>query len=535
MVSASLLVNRLRDNPADADLQTQFLDRYLSHPDDFQIYFDRADVGCYDILTRLFADPNAPVGRLTRLAIAQVSRRHDLTQLPAVAAPLFQALAQDRLCLLVLGETLNTDLSFERVCMRLRKVALSAPALDPAVLPLLAALALQAWNNEYLWEEESAVTAVVESQAGQIAGAVERGHLAAATLPILRWAMYRPLTQLPVADRLAALPLSAVSGELQQLWQRTLLAPAKEAAISSELPSMKSITDDTSQAVRLQYEEHPYPRWVRLSVPQKSILARHRSYDAAFQWPTTDRNKIKMLVAGCGTGQHPLKVAAANPDADVLAIDLSRSSLAYARRMADELEISNVQFIHGDLLHLHESHWQFQHIECIGVLHHLKDQRAAWNAVASVLLPGGTLHIGVYSRVARLLVSHLRKRIAAEAIPPTATAMRNFRDQLLRDPRAAALVAQLSSTNGFYSMSMFRDLLFHVHQYTLSELEEQADGCGLKLLGFELPGSVRLRSDRPRSSPSFDDWRQLESTYSGNLEMLVCTLRRPLASETEIA
>jgi len=72
-----------------------------------------------------------------------------------------------------------------------------------------------------------------------------------------------------------------------------------------------------------------------------------------FVWPASFlEEKFQILVPGCGTGQHPLSIAAGNPDAILLAIDLSKSSLAYGRRMADCLKLHNVTFLHGDFLEI---------------------------------------------------------------------------------------------------------------------------------------------------------------------------------------
>jgi serine/threonine protein kinase len=240
--------------------------------------------------------------------------------------PQLAALADDPLCLLMLLETLNTDIRFERVCRRLRCAFLKSP-IESAVQPLLAALAMQAWNNEYLWEETAEETAAVAGLPAEIAAAgpqaLEPDRLASATLPLLRWAMYRPLSDLPAARALAARPLGSVPPVLRPLWQRTLLAPREEAALRAALPAFGDISDATSHAVRTQYEENPYPRWQRLSAARKSVLECHRTLDPKFAWPVTFRAPLQILIAGCGTGEHPLRVAAANPQAEVLAVDLS--------------------------------------------------------------------------------------------------------------------------------------------------------------------------------------------------------------------
>ncbi|HJT79091.1 MAG TPA: class I SAM-dependent methyltransferase [Gemmataceae bacterium] len=396
----------------------------------------------------------------------------------------------------------------------------------------MAALALQAWLSEYVWEEAPEETAEVAALPEAIDAAIADGDLAEATLPLLRWATYRPLTALPAADWLVARPLEAIPPVLRVLWQRTLHAPREEAVLRAALPAFGEITDATSRAVRSQYEENPYPRWLRLSGRRMSVLERHRAYDPNFTWPATFLHPLQILVAGCGTGLHALDVAAENPDAEVLGIDLSASSLAYGQRMARELGIGNIRFMQMDLLHLPNWGRQFHHVECIGVLHHLRDQRAAWQAVTAALHPGGTLSVAVYSKVAWLPVTGLRARIAREAVPATSAAMRAFRARLLREPDSLALLG--GGQGGLRCLSMVRDMLFHVHAhpYTLTEVEQEATACGLGLLGYQVPPRLGQGAAVSPGPPTFAQWRALEPAYTGSMRMFYCTFQRPESGDS---
>ena len=55
--------------------------------------------------------------------------------------------------------------------------------------------------------------------------------------------------------------------------------------------------------------------------------------------------KIDILIAGCGTGQHAITTATKFKNSFVTAIDLSVRSLCYAKRKSDELGIKNINFI----------------------------------------------------------------------------------------------------------------------------------------------------------------------------------------------
>ena len=52
----------------------------------------------------------------------------------------------------------------------------------------------------------------------------------------------------------------------------------------------------------------------------------------------------KILIAGCGTGQHSIMTAKRYKNSNVTAIDLSIASIAYAKRKTDELGVTNIDY-----------------------------------------------------------------------------------------------------------------------------------------------------------------------------------------------
>ena len=53
--------------------------------------------------------------------------------------------------------------------------------------------------------------------------------------------------------------------------------------------------------------------------------------------------KKKILIAGCGTGQQILNYSGIN-DVDICAVDISKTSLGYAKRMTDQYKIQNIKY-----------------------------------------------------------------------------------------------------------------------------------------------------------------------------------------------
>ena len=174
----------------------------------------------------------------------------------------------------------------------------------------------------------------------------------------------------------------------------------EEQALRSEIPRLTAVEDKVSQAVRNQYEENPYPRWINTGLSDKPKTIRqvlqainvHHNLDAQQL-----SNKPDILVAGCGTGQHVLRTASRFLNCDILAIDLSLSSLSYAMRKTQELGGTNIEYMQGDILKLNQLGRQFDIIESVGVLHHMNDPLTGWKVLVDRLRSGGLMKVGLYS------------------------------------------------------------------------------------------------------------------------------------------
>src|SRR5262249_5099377 len=145
---------------------------------------------------------------------------------------------------------------------------------------------------------------------------------------------------------------------------------------------------------------------------------------------------LDVLVAGCGTGQHPIHIAQQFAGARVLAVDLSRPSLAYARRKTSELGLTQIEYAQADILNLGVLCRSLDLIEAVGVLHHLKDPQAGWRVLVSLLRPGGVMNIGLYSELARQDVVQARAVITERGYGPTADDIRRCRQDMFAPDNA---------------------------------------------------------------------------------------------------
>jgi SAM-dependent methyltransferase len=265
--------------------------------------------------------------------------------------------------------------------------------------------------------------------------------------------------------------------------------PAQERQIRQTIPELAASDDEISRRVRLQYEENPYPRWTKADPPPPPLsfdqLLRRKLPASVFQ--NLDKSQIDILIAGCGTGQHAIETAQRFAGASVLAVDLSLTSLAYAKRKTLALRRTNIEYGQADILRLGALGRSFDVIESSGVLHHLADPFAGWLVLVSLLRPGGFMAIGLYSEIARADIVAARTFIAERGYQSTAADIRRCRQELVALDGGARFRHVVASVD-FFSTSGCRDLLFHVqeHRLTIPQIADFVAENGLAFVGFEL-------------------------------------------------
>ena len=270
-----------------------------------------------------------------------------------------------------------------------------------------------------------------------------------------------------------------------------------EKKISKGIKKIGNIKDSTSKEVKNQYELNPYPRWRYNSFAKENKLNFLSVINSEISPNTIKPNsvqltnkKINILIAGCGTGIQIIE-ASRYSNCEITAIDLSNSSISYAKRKVDEYGLKNINFIEMDLLELTSLNKRFDLIECSGVLHHMNEPSKGLSNLFDVLEPEGFLKLGLYSKYAREEILKARKLIKEKDIKPNIDGIRNFRNDLLNGEIKE--VNEISNWSDFYSTSMCRDLCFHTHEncYTLIEIKNMLKVSNLEFLGFTLSKEIR--------------------------------------------
>ncbi len=408
------------------------------------------------------------------------------------------ALAADSLLQAVLKATPVSTVEFERflTCARhaLLETASSTQAPDPAdiaALKFYAALSRQCFVNEYIFDCDDRERLVAEACRAKLLALLDADS-AVPPLLLLAVAAYSPLYTLPDAKRLLD---SNCPGPVDAVLRQQIREPLEERALRAGIECLTPITAGVSEEVRSQYEQNPYPRWVKMPIRDQALRFNaelRNSLPLAPFTPLPDDSAPEVLVAGCGTGSHSILTARRFRDTRVLAIDLSLSSISYAKRKTQELGITSIEYRQGDILKLGDIARTFDIIESVGVLHHLADPFTGWRTLLSLLRPGGFMGLGFYSALARRHVVKAREFIAARGYASTPDSIRRFRQDLTVDAANVEL-QKLTRSPDFYSTSECRDLLFHVqeHRLTLDQIESFLAESGLHFIGFELDPLVR--------------------------------------------
>ena len=126
------------------------------------------------------------------------------------------------------------------------------------------------------------------------------------------------------------------------------------------------------------------------------------------------------------------------------------------------------------------------------------------------------MKIGVYSELARQHISEIREEIAALRVERSAADIRKFRKSLAESHEENH--QRLTKSSDFFSLSMLRDLIFHVqeHCFSIPKIKTCLDELGLKFCGFENEGVIsnfRAFHGKEADIYNLELWHQYEENH----------------------
>ena len=455
--------------------------------------FDRVLLRC---LESPHGNPEAltnPAGHLLQLK-HEVQTNQFRSKNSALIENVLENLRKDALLIAYLVSTINRNLALEGFLQSVRTEIwhrFTQGRLSKQWQTLTAALAIQAHNNEYIWDISKSETDWLDVTAEHLERLDGENIAETTATSLLVFAMYRDPWELPkLRELLRNRSASGWSPAFRFAVDRIIERRARRIELATSIPRLSTAEKPASTPVRQMYEESPYPRWLHVTPAVRQVnasemlLARYPHLGPLAQ----SEGPLQILMPGIGTGRLAIWAAQRYHNVRITAIDLSVQSLAYGKYMAERYGISNIDFLQGDLLTLDG---QYDRIECIGVIHHLKDPEAGFERLVSCLKQGGVIQIMVYAEASRIDIWRLRTHLGLSNRDISVEEIARIRGRIIRDDGDLAAFGALARRPDFHSTSGFRDLILHVQEstFTLSRVRRMVEAANVRFIGFEFAAS----------------------------------------------
>ena len=423
-------------------------------------------------------------------------------------------LIKEEIFILILQKSFIRDKFLEKLLTNIRKeilFSLEKPNKSNLneLLNFIISFSMQSFLNEYVFFQSEEEVNYIRYLEKKLSSETEINELETAVL-----GSYIPLIQTKKIKH-KILNYKSINPLFNDMVIMQIKEPLKELELKNSIKSIEKISDDISLKVRKQYEENPYPRWRYTNKSSQSNFLLHLNNDIK---PNNVKfNNIflnpNVLIAGCGTGKQLAK-ACYYENANIVGIDLSLTSLAYAKRKIEEIGYKNIEFLQGDILDLKNLNRKFDVIECDGVLHHMKEPLDGLKILLDILEPHGFLKLGLYSKISRKHIARVREFIKEKKLSNSVKDIRICR-KLIKEENDDLLLQKVIQNFDFYSTSGTRDLIFHVHehQFTIPEISKILKNLNLEFLGFINPFIKKKFLQffpNDKKNISLDNWNQFE-------------------------
>ena len=427
-------------------------------------------------------------------------------------------LSNDSVIINAFKNIIFNDPKLEQLLTKFRRnvchsIAYKKKFINQSVFTFIVALGKQCFLNEYVYsindDEKSSLNIIIRT--------CQDVKINEENIAIL--SCYYPLNKL--LDSIPYLRFyKSPNINFKELIKMQILEPIEENQLSKCISSLGSINDKISQQVKSQYEENPYPRWRCGYTSGCKKISFIKSINSEIK-PNIIKyseniQNLKVLIAGCGTGQQILHIQSYK-NARVTAIDLSLSSLSYAKRKINELGIDNVELIQMDILEISLLKTKFDIIICSGVLHHMNNPLLGLKKLIGVLNDNGFIKLGLYSNLARKDIISARKFISKNKLQFNNESIHDFREQIFSEKERE--LNSIKKSHDFYTLSSCRDLCFHTqeHRYTINQLNEILISNKLNFLGFLLTQPVKYLYQEyfpeDKKQTNLQNWAKFEEKH----------------------
>ena len=260
---------------------------------------------------------------------------------------------------------------------------------------------------------------------------------------------------------------------------------------------MTTFSDAATPVVSAFYDRFPYPGDPLQDGPPPGYNWRwcvDAVRSAVFGAIPPPPRAWRILDAGCGTGVSTDYLCHLNPGASVLAIDISPGALAVARertrRSGAGDRVADLRLEQRSLLDL-AGEGPFDHINSVGVLHHLRDPEAGLRALAERLAPDGLIHLFLYAEGGRWEIRRTQRALGLLGAEPGEEGVRLGRELLGSLPPDNRLRQHHERRWALDTAAEanFADMYLHPQEtvYDVAGLLDLVERAGLAFAGFSNP------------------------------------------------
>jgi len=266
------------------------------------------------------------------------------------------------------------------------------------------------------------------------------------------------------------------------------------------------VNDPKADVVSRQYERYRYPEpiqdleaWLRNNWQWFDPSHSHRIF-----WPDREhRPGLDILIAGCGTNQAAV-FAFTNPDANVVAVDVSQPSLDHEHYLKEKHGLENLELRLLPIEELPSLGLDFDLVVSTGVLHHMVDPLAGMKALAACLRPEGVIGVMLYAKYGRLGVEVMESVFRDLGLRQDDASVRVVKEVMSLLPADHPARSYLKQESNLRHDAVLVDTFLHgrARNYSVEDCLELVAAAGLAFQGWLLK-SPYYHHDALTPAPDF--------------------------------
>lgn len=297
--------------------------------------------------------------------------------------------------------------------------------------------------------------------------------------------------------------LSIENGDLefaQMVLKNNLLPYINQNPLELLMPDeiLIKIEDKNTSEIRKQYTSYAYPNLWKGIIPDNAKQIKRNRYKISALYNLDyirhiafdkfiDDSELKVLIAGCGTGEDAIISALTFLKASYTFIDISKESLNIAKGYIKELGLENVKVLEEDIMTM-ELNEKYDIIISSGVIHHLSNPSEGISNLKNHLKENGVLAGMVYGKYGRLEITVFQEvlKILQEGNPDFNEGI-DLVKKILSETKKDSRVSNIAwKEDLFKGEQHIVDLLLNVNEvtYTTETLKEMIENGGMKILQF---------------------------------------------------